>query len=86
MDEPIKILDETIVHQNKMDIALFLVSNFSKQVLEIALTYAHYLDAYGINITEKHETVVQQQEMLERAYTQGRHDEREAWNRRVNNG
>lgn len=78
MDEPIKNLDEIIIKSRRADIALFLVSNFSKQVLELALNYAHYLDAYGINITEKHETVVQQKEMLERAYTQGRNDEREA--------
>lgn len=78
MDEPIKFLDETIIKSRRADIALFLVSNFSKQVLELALNYAYYLATYGINITEKNETVVQQKEMLERAYTQGRNDEREA--------
>lgn len=63
---------------DELSIAKNLVSNYSPQVLEIALKYAIHLVAYGIDIAEKHETVVQQEEMCSRAYTKGRYDEREA--------
>lgn len=71
-------MDDLIRRQDALSVAKNLVSNYSPQVLEIALLYAHYLDTYGVSITEKKETAVQQKEMLERAYVRGRHDEREA--------
>lgn len=67
-----------ITQNDELSIAKNLVSNYSPQVLEIALKYAIHLVAYGIDIAEKHETVVQQEEMCSRAYTKGRYDEREA--------
>ena len=76
MDE---IMNEILSNpHDELSIAKNLVSHYSPQVLEIALLYAHYLDTYGVSITEKKETAVQQKEMLDRAYVRGRHDEREA--------
>ena len=76
MDE---IMNEILSNpHDELSIAKNLVSNYSPQVLEIALKYAIHLVAYGIDIAEKHETVVQQEEMCSRAYTKGRYDEREA--------
>ena len=76
MDE---IMNEILSNpHDELSIAKNLVSQYSPQVLEIALKYAIYLVAYGIDIAEKHETVVQQEEMCSRAYTKGRYDEREA--------
>lgn len=76
MDE---IMNEILSNpHDELSIAKNLVSQYSPQVLEIALKYAIHLVAYGIDIAEKHETVVQQAEMCSRAYTKGRYDEREA--------
>lgn len=45
----------------------------------IALAYARSMVTFGVNITEKWETVTQQQAALDAAYRRGRYDEWKRW-------
>ena len=48
---------------------------FSDQVICCALVYAYSLCKYGVDVSEKWQTVSAQKEALDRAYTQGRIDQ-----------
>lgn len=53
--------------------------------VSMAYAYAYNIAQYGVDVSEKWETITQQEEMLKRAYGKGRYDEaKRYW--RGNNG
>lgn len=56
---------------------LALLAEEDEFVLAQAYIYAKNLHTFGINVSEKWETVTQQSEALNRAYLQGRYEEHE---------
>lgn len=55
---------------------LKLLANEDMQVLSQAYAYAKNVELYGVDVSEKWETVVQQCRALQRAYLKGCSDER----------
>ena len=59
---------------------------FPSQVIAMAWVYADCLTKYGVDVSEKWQTVTAQRDALNRAYVQGRADEAERWGRREAEG
>ena len=47
--------------------------------VSMAYVYAFNIAQYGVDASEKWETITKQQEMLDRAYIKGRNDEAKRW-------
>jgi len=47
--------------------------------VSMAYAYAFNIAQYGVDASEKWETITKQQEMLDRAYRKGRYDEAARW-------
>lgn len=60
----------------------FLIAEFAEfpdWIVNMAYLYARNLNDYGVDARKPWENVTQMREDLNRAYLQGRYDERERW-------
>lgn len=81
-----KFCGDCISREEEHGTILKMLAEMDVKTLSIAYGYARCLLLYGVDVTEKWETVSQQTDMLEKAYKKGRDDVLRMMEGKKNNG